>query len=168
MVQLDKTEKTMILLLQRDGRMSFVDMAKEIGVTEGTIRRKFNRLVSDGIVHIAAVADPFKVGFQTLVSMMIKVNPARLVDVTEAVSGLPQIHYAAICTGPWDLMVMGNFASNEDLTRFLLDTLSKIPGVKEISTSLILGVSKNSFTWGVVGARATEQNGDESLAGETA
>lgn len=151
MVQLDKTEKAMILLLQRDGRMSFVDMAKEIGVTEGTIRRKFNRLVSEGILHIAAVADPFKVGFQAPVVIGLKVDPARLGQVIRDLVALPAIRYVIACTGEFDLMAEGYFAGNPELSAFLLHDLSAIEGIREIRTSLVLGMFKQTFTWGVAG-----------------
>ncbi len=62
MVVLDKTEREIIKLLQKDGRMSFVDMAEQIGVTEGTIRRKFYRLLEEGVIKIAAVTDPSRWG----------------------------------------------------------------------------------------------------------
>lgn len=131
--------------------MSFVDMAKEIGVTEGTIRRKFNRLVSDGIVHIAAVADPFKVGFETPAQICLKVDPARIDEVVRQVSALPRVRYILACTGQYDLVAEGYFASNQELSDFLLNELSRIDGIRDISTSLILKIFKQTFTWGVVG-----------------
>lgn len=153
MVDLDRTEKEIILLLQRDGRMSFVDMAKEIGVTEGTIRRKFNRLVGEGIISIAAVADPFKVGFETPAFIGLKVDAARLEEVVERVAALPQIRYVTICTGEHDVMAEGYFASNQELSRFIIEELGKIEGIRDITTSLILRIAKQTFSWGVADYR---------------
>lgn len=149
MVDLDRTEKEIIALLQRDGRMSFVDMAKEIGVTEGTIRRKFNRLTGDGIIHIAAIAEPFKVGFQTMAMISIAAEPSRVEEVARAVAALPRIHYVALVTGHYDIVAQGCFVSNLELSEFLLHELGKIAGIKEVSTSLLLHVQKQTFTWGV-------------------
>lgn len=153
MVELDKTEKEMILLLQQDGRMSFVDMAKEIGVTEGTIRRKFNRLVTDGIISIAAVTDPFKVGFDTPALIGLQVEASRLEDVVRAVSALPRIRYVVVCTGEHDILAEGYFASNQELWEFIREELSKIEGIKDITTSLLLRIYKQSFSWGVADYR---------------
>ncbi len=153
MVDLDKTEKEIVRLLQRDGRMSFVDMAKEIGVTEGTIRRKFNRLIGEGIIHIAAVADPFKVGFETLAQFNIAVDPAHLEDVLARVSALSRIRYVAVATGRYDVVAEGCFVSNRELSDFLFNELSKIEGIRDIATSLLLRVEKQSFTWGVADDR---------------
>lgn len=150
-VQLDKTEKAMILLLQRDGRMSFVDMAKEIGVTEGTVRRKFNRLVGEEIVQIAAVADPFKIGFHTPVLIALKVDPGQWEAVVAGVTALPQVRYAVACTGPYDVVLEAYFATNEELARFLMEELSRVPGVQAVHTSVILKVLKQTFTAGVAG-----------------
>lgn len=157
MVSLDKTEKEMILLLQKDGRMSFVDMAKSIGVTEGTVRRKFNRLVSEGILRIAAVADPFKVGFETPAVIGLKVEAARLDEVIDRVSALPQIRYVFVCTGEHDVVAEGYFASNQELSRFIMEDLARIPGIRDITTSLLLKICKQSFTWGVADHRPYEE-----------
>lgn len=153
MVDLDKTERQMILLLQRDGRMSFVDMAKEIGVTEGTIRRKFSRLVEEDIIHIAAIADPFKVGFETPAFIGINVETARIEDVVQKISQLPRVRYVAAATGEYDIIVEGYFASNQELSQFIIEDLGKIEGIKDSTTSLLLKIYKQSFTWGVADRR---------------
>lgn len=164
MVQLDKTEKSMILLLQRDGRMSFVDMAKEVGVTEGTIRRKFNRLVGEEIIHIAAVVEPFKVGFNAPVLISLKVEPGQLESVARHLVALPRVRYAVACTGPYDLVAEAYFANNDELSSFLMNELSRVPGIREIHTSLILRVLKQTFTAGVAGFQPYEAGNDVEAA----
>lgn len=151
MVELDKTEKEMIKLLQRDGRISFVDMAKEIGVTEGTVRRKYSRLVEDGILHVAAIADPFKVGFETPAFIGINVENRQIEAVMEQIARLPRVQYVAAATGQYDIIVQAFFESNQEMSHFIIEELSQIEGVKNSNTSLLLKIHKQSFTWGVAG-----------------
>jgi Lrp/AsnC family transcriptional regulator for asnA, asnC and gidA len=63
MLSLDQTELKIISLMQDDARFPFVKMAKLLGVTEGTIRRKVNRLVKEGIIKTTAIFDPYTIGF---------------------------------------------------------------------------------------------------------
>ncbi|MBX5465218.1 MAG: Lrp/AsnC family transcriptional regulator [Clostridia bacterium] len=160
MVDLDRTEREMILLLQEDGRMSFVDLARRIGVTEGTIRRKFQRLVQEGIIHIAAVSDPFRIGFNTPALIGINVETQRFESVVQALCALPRVRYVAAATGDFDILVEAYFASNEELSRFLIEDLAGIEGIVDTATSLELKIYKQSFAWGVAGHRP-----EPSLAG---
>ncbi|MDI3316723.1 MAG: Lrp/AsnC family transcriptional regulator [Bacillota bacterium] len=153
MVELDRTEREMILFLQEDGRMSFVDLAKRIGVTEGTIRRKFQRLVQEGIIHIAAVSDPFQIGFRTPALIGINVETHRHEDVVKALCAMPRVRYVAAATGDFDILVEAYFASNEELSRFLIEDLAAIDGIVDTATSLELRIFKQSFTWGIAGYR---------------
>ncbi len=148
-VKLDETEKKIMHLLQKDGRQSFVDMADEVGVTEGTVRRKFYRLVREGIIEIAGVSNPFKIGFASPAFIALNVEPGSIKDVAERIAELDQLHYVGLTTGNFDIIVQGLFSSNEELAQFVLESLSTIEGIKEINTSLLLRIYKQSFEWGV-------------------
>ena len=62
---LDQTDRSIVQLLQTDGRRSNVDMARELGLSESTIRKRLERLLSDGELRIASFLNPALVGFPT-------------------------------------------------------------------------------------------------------
>ncbi|MDI3299068.1 MAG: Lrp/AsnC family transcriptional regulator [Bacillota bacterium] len=142
-------DRQIIELLQADGRMSFVDMAARIGVTEGTIRRRFNQLKEAGLIRIAAIADPFAVGFETAAFFGLRVDTADIENVLHDLVRLPEIHYVAAATGEYDVVARAFFANNQELADFLLHKLSRIRGIREINSSLLLRIYKRSYTWGV-------------------
>jgi len=148
-MKLDDTEKKIMKILQRDGRKSFVDIAEDVGVTEGTVRRKFYRLVREGIIRIAGVSDPFKIGFASPAFMALNVDPDKIKTVAERISKLDELYYVGMTTGNFDIIVQGVFPSNEELAQFILEELSTIEGIQEINTSLLLQIYKQSFEWGV-------------------
>lgn len=148
-VSLDKHERQILLLLQKDGRMSIVDIAQAIGVTEGTVRRKLARLFGEGIIKVAAVADPQAIGFNSPAIIGLKVDRGRVLEVAEAVCRLKEVRYAALTTGDNDLVIEGYWANNEELSRFLLDELPKVQGILETRTSLLLRLLKQSYDWGL-------------------
>ncbi|MFO8059038.1 MAG: Lrp/AsnC family transcriptional regulator [Bacillota bacterium] len=149
MRKMDKTEKKIMKLLQSDGRKSFVDMADDVGVTEGTIRRKFYRLVREGIIRISGVSDPFKIGFKSPAIIALNVEPGKMREVAERISQLEPLYYVGLTTGIFDIIVQGVFPTNEDLARFIMEDLGNIEGIREINTSLLLRIYKQSFEWGV-------------------
>ena len=64
-VDLDRVERMMIALLQKDGRLGVQALARKLGVSDVTARRKLRRLLADEIVQIVAAVDPFQVGFES-------------------------------------------------------------------------------------------------------
>ena len=145
----DKHERQLILLLQKDGRMSNVEMAAALGVTEGTVRRKMAKLLHEGTIKVAAVANPFAIGFAAPAIISLKATAGRATEVADRVSKLPGIRFVALTTGTYDIIVEGYFRDNADLSRFLLEDLSKVDGIVESQASLVLRLIKQSYDWGV-------------------
>ena len=59
----DELDYQILKLLQKDGRMSFTEISKEINVAVSTIRHRFINLVEDGTLKIIGRVDPNKIGF---------------------------------------------------------------------------------------------------------
>ncbi len=148
-VELDETERKVVELLQRDGRMSFVDMAKETGVTEGTIRRKFRRLMGEGIIKIAAIGNPFVLGFKSPAFIGLNVETDKLEDVVDKLCSLEKVRYVGTTTGIYDVIIQGYFSSNQEVYRFIVEDLGKIDGIADSNTFLLMHVYKNSHELGV-------------------
>jgi len=146
---IDRIERQVILLMQQNGRMPYVEMAEHIGVTEGTIRRKVNRLIEEGIIKVAAVADPFAIGFDSPAIITIKTQTDRVMQVADEIGRLPGVRFVALCTGSFDIIMEGYWADNQELFRFLTQELAKVEGIREFSTSLLLQVKKQTYDWGV-------------------
>jgi DNA-binding Lrp family transcriptional regulator len=71
---LDQIDCQMIELLQKDGRISNTDIAKEIGLSEATVRTRLNRLIQDEFIQIVAVSNPIKLGFKIVGNIRIHVE----------------------------------------------------------------------------------------------
>ena len=69
---LDAIDCQMIELLQKDGRISNTDIAKEIGLSEATVRTRLNRLIQDEVIQIVAVSNPIKLGFKIVGNIRIQ------------------------------------------------------------------------------------------------
>jgi Lrp/AsnC family transcriptional regulator for asnA, asnC and gidA len=146
---LDSSERRMVELLQQDGRLSVAQLARALGVTEVTARRKLKRLLGDGIIRIVATVDPFDVGYETPVIIGLKVERGKLDAVAERLSRLPQVRYVGVSTGRVDLIVEVVTRTNQDLAEFLLSELAEIEGITDSETNLIVRIYKQSWHWGI-------------------
>lgn len=146
---LDQTDREIIDLLQKDGRMPFLTIANQLGLAEGTVRRRVARLLDEGILRIVGVTDPFKIGLSTVAIVGLKVERPLIDETARALAAMPEVRYVALSTGTFDLVVQVAVANNDELLTFLIKKLSDIPGILNTGTSLVLKVAKENFAWGV-------------------
>ena len=89
--QLDDKDRAIIELLQGDGRMPFTKVAAEVGLTEGAIRQRVQRLTDQGVMQIVAVTDPMSVGVRRVAMIGARVQgdaEATAMQLAEMGSGM--------------------------------------------------------------------------------
>jgi Lrp/AsnC family transcriptional regulator for asnA, asnC and gidA len=163
---IDEVDRQILLHLQRDGRLTNSEIGRRLGLAEGTIRRRIDRMLAEGVVHIAAVANPFKIGLPIVVLIGIEVDPPRMAEAAGRLVEMPQVRYVGYSTGTYDIIVEALFPSNQALLHFLTDELAKIRGIRKTETSLQLDVLKRSYEWQIppVGVEVREDSGDRGRA----
>lgn len=139
---LDKLDFEILSFLQQDGRMSFTVIAEKLGVSIGTIRTRFNKLIEEGTVNIIGRVDPDKVGFRSYAHIAVYVRPATLKDkVAQRLSKLPEVSFLAMTSGDYDLEVDVMCRDNNHLVEFVSD-ISNIEGIYQTKTTLYFKVYK--------------------------
>lgn len=139
---LDELDFKILSELQKDGRMSFTDMADNLNVSVGTIRTRLNKLIDDGTVSIIGRVNPDKVGFMCYAHIAVFVRPATLKDkVAQKISRLPEVSFLAMTSGDYDLEVDVMCRDNNHLLDFV-DEISKIEGVNQTKTTIYFKVYK--------------------------
>ncbi|NMB00004.1 MAG: Lrp/AsnC family transcriptional regulator [Firmicutes bacterium] len=144
---IDEFDREIIRLLQHDGRMPFLTIANELGLAEGTVRRRVAKLLDEGLLKIVGIANPFKVGLNTVAVVGLKVDRGRIEPIAKELSALTEVRYVALSTGNYDLVIEVVVASNDELLTFLVDKLSEIPGINNTGTSIVLKVAKEDLAW---------------------
>ena len=139
---LDKLDFEILSFLQQDGRMSFTVIAEKLGVSIGTIRTRFNKLIEEGTVNIIGRVDPDKVGFRSYAHIAVYVRPATLKDkVAQRLAKLPEVSFLAMTSGDYDLEVDVMCRDNNHLVEFVSD-ISNIEGIYQTKTTLYFKVYK--------------------------
>lgn len=147
--RLDAAERRIVELLQEDGRLTVTSLARSVGISQLTARRKLRRLLGDGIIQVVATVDPFDVGYETPVIIGLKVQRSKLDKVARRLSDLPQVRYVGASTGRVDLIVEVVVRTNQDLADFLMNELGTMDGVVDSETNLIVRIYKQSWSWAI-------------------
>lgn len=146
-MQIDDLDRGILQRLKEDGRTSYVTLAQELDVSEGTIRKRVRRLEENGVLKIAGVTDPFKVGLDTVAFIWMKIERSRLEAVIKELSTLDELRYLVITTGSYDAVAMAVLPNRERLVQLLNKKLALIPGVQSTETSIVLEIHKQIYNW---------------------
>jgi len=141
-------DKRIIEHLQQDGRRPFTQIAAELGVSEAAVRARTSRLIERGILQIVGVTDPLKLGFHQMAMVGVRCDGDKLIEAAEQIAELPEVSYAVITAGPYDVLVEAVCEDNEALLSFLADRLRHIPGVRDTEAFVYLRIVKETYQWG--------------------
>lgn len=147
---MDELDNRLIKLLQADGRSSNIELANQVGVSEGTVRRRFRNLVEDKVIRVVAIPDPTKMGFGTTALVGLQVAPAEVEKVAEKLTHLNEVQYVAVTTGAYDIFIWVALPSPSELASFLRNTVGTVDGVRRTETFMNLAIKKNAYgpgTW---------------------
>jgi Lrp/AsnC family transcriptional regulator, regulator for asnA, asnC and gidA len=148
MTILDEIDQMIVDILQEDGRAAHSQIAKRIGISEATVRRRLARLEKEDCIRVVAVANPFKLGFNIIAIIGLLVERSRLRDIERVLTSYPEVRFLGVTIGGYDLIFEGWFRSNEELLEFLSETLGHIDGVQRSESFQILRLSKYTYDWG--------------------
>jgi len=146
---MDLTDRRIVELLSRNARRSNVELARELGVSEGTIRKRIDRLVSSGAVKVVGLVDPQAAGYPTRVLINVAVETSRLSEVGDLFVSMPEVVNVYWTTGEFDYVVDAVFRSDQELQPFLADRLGQVPGVRQSQVAHVLRQAKRCSEWTV-------------------
>lgn len=144
---LDPVDLQIIHILQQDGRMPNVEIARRMGISEATVRKRLDRLISSGIIKVTAIPDAVKVGFSTITFFTLDIDLAQVDRIADQLARLPEVRAIYYTTGECDLIVEAWFTSGDTLLRFLTQQLALIPGIQRTATSHVLRTIKDGSRW---------------------
>jgi Lrp/AsnC family transcriptional regulator for asnA, asnC and gidA len=144
---LDEIDRRVIKILQADGRRPNTEIARELHVSETTIRKRVSQLVSRGLIKIVAVPTPHAVGLNLSAIIGISVTLPKLRQVSEELKRLREVRYVGVSTGRYDIIVEAFFVDQRHFLDFIASKLSKMDGITDVETSMILDVLKFSYEW---------------------
>ncbi len=121
----------------RDGRKSFKKIARELSVSENTIRSRVSKLIKEGILEITGLIDPEALPGQKLIMVGVKLETTDLVTKGKEFSELKGVISSSVVTGRYDLILMVLFKEDFGLLEFYTQEISRVEGVQSVETFVV-------------------------------
>ena len=143
---MDEIGRKIIQHLQRDGRAKNSDIARRLGVSEGTVRRRIKSLLADDVLRVSAIPNLEKLGYGTLAIIGIQVDPERVNEVADQVSTFSEARSVSVTTGAFDIFVWVAVKSTENLGSFIREKMGSVSGIRRTETFVSLDIKKGNGT----------------------
>jgi Lrp/AsnC family transcriptional regulator for asnA, asnC and gidA len=137
-MQPDETDWKIINIL-KEGYVPNNTIARELGISEGTVRARLKKLKEAGILQVRALINPDVLENKQLVIVAVRVAESKLLDLkAEELSRLPNVLSVSIASGRFDLIAEVLLDSNRGLVKFLTEELSTVDGILASESFIML------------------------------
>ncbi len=139
---LDDTDRRILRVLQRKGRMSNADLSEQVNLSPSACHRRVQRLESDGYIRdYVALLDARKMNVPTTVFVEITLQGQAdeiLEAFEKAVSRIPDVLECHLMAGTADYIPKVVAENTEDFARIHRQHLTRLPGVAQMQSSFAL------------------------------
>ena len=133
---LDLLDQGLVATLARDARVSNRKIARQLGVTEGTVRGRIRRLKAERLIAFTAItgfelSKKSRLGF-----ILVEACPSHLAGTAQAVADLPAVNAVLVTLGAANLIAMTLFDEIESFIELASDAILPMPGVQHVETAI--------------------------------
>ena len=147
-MKLDRYDSRILTALQRNGRLSVVELAESIGLSPTPCARRIKVLESSGAIEgYAAILNPARVGLEVLAMVQVKLTEHTDETVARFEREIAQMDEVTKCfamTGAYDFILEVYGKDLDALSNVVLKKLIRVPNVRDMQSSVVLATVKRS------------------------
>ena len=145
--QLDRHDRRIIAILEKDGRMPVTELARRVGLSKSPCQVRLKRLIDDGyILGFKAVLDMAKIGREHVAFTEVKLSDTTekaLAAFNAAVKQIPEVEQCHMIAGPFDFLLKVRTRDIAAYRRILGESISALPHVSNTSTYVSMQAVKD-------------------------
>ena len=141
-IKLDEKDILLLQLLQDDARISNAELARQIDLSPPGLQKRLRRLEESGIVErYVTLVNRESVGYDMLCFVQVTLRrhePNAISRFRVVVQEMPEVLECFHVTGEFDYLLKVVVRNRKHLEKFLMESLTPVPGMDTIRTSLVL------------------------------
>ncbi|WP_078392241.1 Lrp/AsnC family transcriptional regulator [Shouchella patagoniensis] len=147
MEKLDELDFLILGIFQKDGKCSYSEVARNLNVSEGTVRQRTKKMRTNEVFDFMICINPEKLGLSVKAIISLNTKLGKQDQVGKWLASFNEIHEVSSFSGYHDLMIQAYFKDNEALVQFVNNDLARSDGIAAIDVSIQLMEYKNSFSY---------------------
>ena len=138
-MKIDETDRSIISILEENGRVPNNDIAARLAISEGTVRNRIKKLTENNYLKIRGQIDPDAYATKQLIFILVKLAiTKRWREIAERVSQLPNVKSVSMITGRFDLIVEV-YIEHHSLIDFLTHDLAEVGDISSTESLVTIG-----------------------------
>ena len=151
--ELDAINHQIIGELQRDGRASFREIGKRLGIAPGTVRTRYNQLRKAGIVEVIAVPNPWRMGMDFHATVGLQVKPGSIEGAVAVLADKREVGWIGLVLSGYDIMFEVALSDSHAFGSFKESLWTEVPGFISADVYALWDVRKFHYELGPATAR---------------
>ncbi|AXF56513.1 Lrp/AsnC family transcriptional regulator [Salicibibacter kimchii] len=146
-MELDQTDFKILSMLQDDGKCSYSKIARSIGVSEGTVRGRINKMLKNDVFEFIIHTNPYKIGLHVQAIIGLEARVGYHDAIACQLQPHRSVRFIGAFSGKHDLIIQAFFRNNEELVAFVDQTLSGVEGIISVDVNVELKQYKDTFSY---------------------
>tara|TARA_B100000575_G_C23113286_1_gene643299 strand:- start:1194 stop:1670 length:477 start_codon:yes stop_codon:yes gene_type:complete len=152
---LDKIDRKILRELQMDGRMTFSDLAKRVGLSTSPCLERVRRMEREGVITgYATLLNPKFLNAELIVFVQIRLSRTSQ-DIFErfkkAAAKIDEVQECYLISGNFDYLIKARVSDMEAYRNFLGTTLLQLPDVQESTSYVVMELVKETLSLPMAG-----------------
>lgn len=144
---LDDIDQKIVALLRENGRVANRDLARQVEVSEATIRARLRRLEKRNMLRVVAMRDLSALGFDIVAPIALLLKGRTAIEVGKELAEIENVITVNVAIGSSDIEMQVVAQSLDELEDLLTNTVANIPGIAQIIPCIALKVFKYDSEW---------------------
>ncbi len=148
--QLNRIDRHILRILQEDGRITYAELARQVGLTTTPCIERVKRLERQGYIRsYTALVNPELLDAGLIVFVQIRLNRTSkdsFERFKNAVNQLPEVQECYLVSGNFDYLIKARVADMSAYREFLGETLLTVPGVQESTSIVVMEAVRETLT----------------------
>lgn len=143
---LDMLDRQIICFLQRDGRISSSEIARQLNIPVRTVRHRIDQMIARKDILPTIIVNRENFGYRMAVDIFCQVEINKIEKVAEILKNFHEINYIAYSFGDQDISIQA-LVENTDKAFDFVKKLADIPEIQRTKTVLVPRILKNTYEW---------------------
>ncbi|MCA9960262.1 MAG: Lrp/AsnC family transcriptional regulator [Anaerolineales bacterium] len=148
MVTLDEIDRELLIYLQQDARITQAELARRVNLSPPGLQKRIRKLEESGVIsRYVTLLDREAVGYDMLCFVQVTLQrhePTAVSNFKMAVRHMQEVLECHHITGEYDYLLKVVVRNRKHLEQFILETLTPVPGMDKVRTSLVLSEIKQT------------------------
>ncbi|MCY4198772.1 MAG: Lrp/AsnC family transcriptional regulator [Gammaproteobacteria bacterium] len=152
-IRIDEVDRKILALLSENARRSNREIGAVLGLGEGTVRGRIERMQERGIIKIMAVTSFLAEDSQVMAYIGVRADLQHVAETAQAIAKMGFVRFVATMLGRYDILVITLVKDGSELVRLVNEEIMTLPGVRHADTTLAVKGIKYDYRWGRIVGR---------------